>query len=234
MRGDYGYKKEEFYSPGFDFLTLIYPEQLDMVKATFARHMNGEEIEPYQCALVTKEGKRIETIITTKLIKYEGENARLGILTDITERERTGRTLRESQQKFEGLFRDNPEAAVYVDSEFHILDANPSFELLFGYRQEEVKGKRLMDVIVPEDKLEETNMLDEQVKNGHIHLDTVRRRKDGSLVPVSISAGPITVEHNLTGYVAVYKDISDLKKAQQQLESPKDIFKPCLTSWLIQ
>jgi PAS domain S-box-containing protein len=219
-----GYKKEEFYSPDFDFLTLIHPEHIDMVKAIFAKHMNREEIEPYQYALVTKEGKRIETIITTKSIKYEGEDALLGIVTDITERERTERTLRESQQKFEGLFRDNPEAAVYVDSEFHILDANPSFERLFGYRQKEVKGKRLMDVIVPEAKLEETNMLDEQVRNGHIHLDTVRKRKDGSLVPVSISAGPITVEHNLTGYVAVYKDISDLKKAQQQLEESKRHF----------
>jgi len=219
-----GYKKEEFYSPDFDFLTLICPEHVDMVKAIFARHMNGEEIEPYQYSLVTKEGKRIEAIITTKMIKYEGENALLGIVTDITERERTERTLRESQQKFEGLFRDNPEAAVYVDPEFHILDANPSFERLFGYRQEEVKGKRLMDVIMPEDKLEETNMLDEKVKNGHIHLDTVRKRKDGSLVPVSISAGPITVEHNLTGYVAVYKDINDLEKTQQQLEESKRHF----------
>ena len=219
-----GYKKEEFYSPDFDFLTLIHPEHIDMVKAIFARHMNREEIEPYQYALVTKEGKRIETIITTKSIKYEGEDALLGIVTDITERERTERTLRESQQKFEGLFRDNPEAAVYVDSEFHILDANPSFERLFGYRQKEVKGKRLIDVIVPEAKLEETNMLDEQVRNGHIRLDTVRKRKDGSLVPVSISAGPITVERKLTGYVAVYKDISDLKKAQQQLEESQRHF----------
>lgn len=219
-----GYKKEEFYSPDFDFLTLIYPEHVNMVKATFARHTNGEEIEPYQYALITKEGKRIDAIITTKLIKYEGEKALLGIVTDITERERTERTLRESQQKFEGLFRDNPEAAVCVDPEFHILDANPSFERLFGYRQEEVTGKRLVDVIVPEAKLEETNMLDEQVKNGHIRLDTVRKRKDGSLVPVSISAGPITVEHNLTGYVAVYKNISDLKKAQQQLEESKRHF----------
>jgi len=471
-----GYKKEEFYSPDFDFLTLIHPEHIDMVKATFARHTNGEEVQPYQYALLTKEGKRIEAMITTKLIKYEGENALLGIVTDITERKkieealresedklkailtsspdaitvfdlngnvvelnqaamtmhnfsekkeiigkssfdfvapreidraretfkrtleqgsvknseftlltkegreflvelsaavvpdafgkpssivavikditqrkkvaetlqeselkfrlafenakdailwadietglitncnkaaeallekdrgeilghsqselhppqkaeyysdmfrrhieqkgavddeaevitksgktkpvhitasvtlvgekpiiqgifrdiserkRAERTLRESQQKFEALFRDNPEAAVYVDPEFHILNINPGFEQLFGYCQDEVKGKRLLEVIVPDGRLEESTMLDEQAKKGHVHQDTVRKRKDNSLVSVSISAAPIMVEDNLIGYVGLYRDISDLEKAQQQLEESNKHF----------
>lgn len=219
-----GYKKEEFYSPDFDFLTLIHPDHLDMVKASFVRHTNGEEVEPYQYALLTKEGKRIEAIITTKLIRYEGERAFLGIVTDITESRRAERKLRENQQKFEGLFRDNPEATVYVDPEFRILDVNPHFERLFGYCPEEVKGKRLLEVIVPEDKLEEAKMLDEKAKKGQVRYDTVRKRKDGSLVPVSISAAPIMVEEKRIGYVGVYKDVGDLGKAQQELEESKRHF----------
>ncbi|MDH5663956.1 MAG: PAS domain-containing protein, partial [Candidatus Bathyarchaeota archaeon] len=83
-----GYKKKEFYSPGFSFLTLIAPESVDLVKSKFGRHMKDKDVIPYEYRLVTKEGKKIEAILTSKLIKYEGENAILGTVTDITERKK--------------------------------------------------------------------------------------------------------------------------------------------------
>jgi len=81
-----GYKRKEFYLPDFDFFTLISPESVDLVKRSFSRHMKGEEVTPYEYTLVTKGGEKIQAIHTTKLIKYEGESAFLGIVTDITER----------------------------------------------------------------------------------------------------------------------------------------------------
>ncbi len=83
-----GYKKEEFYSPDFDFLTLIAPEFSDMVEEHFRKHLEGKEIPPYEYTVLTREGKRIDAILTTKLIPFEGEIAILGIVTDITERKK--------------------------------------------------------------------------------------------------------------------------------------------------
>ncbi|MGD8546214.1 MAG: PAS domain S-box protein, partial [Candidatus Bathyarchaeota archaeon] len=90
---------------------------------------------------------------------------------------------------------------------------------------EEIKGKQLLDVIVPLDKLEEGKMLDEKAKRGHIYYDTIRNRNDGSLVPVSVSAAPITVEGQLTGYMGVYKDITKQKRAEKELEESRRHFK---------
>jgi PAS domain S-box-containing protein len=127
--------------------------------------------------------------------------------------------IRESQQKFERLFTDNPEAAVYMDSSFHILDINPRFSELFGYSSGEVRGKHINDGIVPKDKMEEGEMLDrEALKKGYVYHDTVRKRKNGSLVPVSISAAPITVEGKLVGIVGLYKDITERKQMEKKLE----------------
>jgi diguanylate cyclase (GGDEF)-like protein/PAS domain S-box-containing protein len=83
-----GYKREEFYSPGFDFLRIMAPESKDLIKANFERHLAGQDVEPFEYSLVTKSGKKIEAIITTKLIHYEDDNAILGIVTDISERKR--------------------------------------------------------------------------------------------------------------------------------------------------
>ena len=52
-----GYSREEFYAPDFDFMTLIAPESVDLIRSNFKRHMSGEDIEPYEYALLNKKGK---------------------------------------------------------------------------------------------------------------------------------------------------------------------------------
>jgi PAS domain S-box-containing protein len=129
------------------------------------------------------------------------------------------REILESQQRFERLFMDNPEAAVHLDASFHILNVNPRFMRLFGNSLDEIKGKQINDVIVPKDMMEEAVSFDERASKGEIyHEDTVRKRKDGSLVPVAFSAAPIIIDNHVMGHIAVYKDISQLKKAEEELK----------------
>jgi len=132
--------------------------------------------------------------------------------------EEYAREARESQQKFERLFMHNPEAAVHLDSSFHVLDVNPRFMRLFGYALDEIRGKSINDVIVSKDRMEEAVVFDERASKGETYdEDTVRKRKDGSLVPVAFSAAPIIVENQVIGHIAVYKDISQLKKTEEEL-----------------
>ena len=135
----------------------------------------------------------------------------------IIERVRTQRALKENEDKFEALFRGNPEAAVYLDSDFCTVDINPRFEELFGYPLSEIRGKQIDKVIAPENMIEEANMLNDKALKGFAYCDTIRMRKDGSLVPVSVSAAPIFIQGELVGYVSVYKNISNLKKTESDL-----------------
>jgi PAS domain S-box-containing protein len=135
-----------------------------------------------------------------------------------TNLETYAREIRESQQRFERLFMDNPEAAVYLGPDSHILDINPCFEKLFEYNLAEIKGKHINEVVVPKDKMEEAEMLDRKAVEGYVYHDTVRRRKDGSLVPVSISAAPIIVEGRPAGSLGMYKDISELKRTEAAIK----------------
>jgi PAS domain S-box-containing protein len=152
----------------------------------------------------------------------KAENARSLALA---EQEDQHRLLEESQQKFAGLFNGNPEATVYVDPNMHILDVNPRFGTLFGYSLNEVRGKHINDVVVPENLLEEGKRLDTKAAEGYVYHDTLRRRKDGSLIPVSVSAAPIHVQDKLIGYVWLYKDISQRKTAEESLKESEEKFK---------
>lgn len=97
-----GYSREELLAADFDFRRLIAPEHLDLINGYFAMHMNGEDVPPYECALIAKSGKRLDTIHATRLISYGGNQVILGVVTDITERklaENTYKMLVESMGK---------------------------------------------------------------------------------------------------------------------------------------
>ncbi|MGA2310516.1 MAG: PAS domain-containing protein [Candidatus Bathyarchaeia archaeon] len=137
---------------------------------------------------------------------------------DVTEDKKAEKEIRENKQKFEGLFIGNPEATVYLSQDFHILDMNPRFFELFGYPLEEIKGKDINDVVVPPERTEEGHTLDQSAARGYVYFDTARKRKDGSLIPVSVSAAPIIVEGRLVGHMAMYKDISELKRTEAAMK----------------
>ncbi|UCF04668.1 MAG: PAS domain S-box protein [bacterium] len=93
-----GYTREEFYSPHFDFFCLIAPENKDLIVKNFRSHMAGQDVNPHEYAIITKGGRYIDALLTTKLINYEGERAILGIITDLTERKELERRLNQSQK----------------------------------------------------------------------------------------------------------------------------------------
>jgi PAS domain S-box-containing protein len=212
---------------GKNSLELVAPEEreklIQNMKETVTKGYAGAK----EINAVTMKGERIPVEVTTTLIRdAEGHSVGfLGIIRDLAERKNQHRLLEENQQKFAGLFSGNPEATVYVDPDMHILDVNPRFESLFGYSVSEIKGKNINDVIVPENLLEEGRMLDEKAAEGCVYHDTFRKRKDGSLIPVSVSAAPINVHDKMIGYVWLYKDISQQKTVEEALKESEERFK---------
>lgn len=96
-----GYERDEFYSPDFNFLSLATPESLDVIKNNYARHLRGEEVEPYNYTLVTRAGRRLEAVMSTKLIQYRGRQAILGIVTDISRRKQIEEELTRARNELE-------------------------------------------------------------------------------------------------------------------------------------
>jgi PAS domain S-box-containing protein len=184
-------------------------DQCPMVKAVKNNTVESAD-------LVNIHGRIIELISAPLLNPDKTIDRAIEVAIDNTERIEAEKALRESQLKFRRLFMGNPEAAVYLDSDFHILDVNPRFKELFRYSLDEIKGEHI-NIIVPEDEIREKEVLKEAA-NRNVYHDTVRKKKDGALVSVSISAAPITVEDHHIGYIVLYKDISRLKAAEDALK----------------
>ncbi len=100
------YTKEDIYSPKFNlFEKLIAPESKIPVKKGIEEHKKHKEIKPYELTMVTKTGIKIEAIDSSTIIKFNGEEAVMGILTDITELKKVEQEIIAAKEKAEELNR---------------------------------------------------------------------------------------------------------------------------------
>jgi len=138
---------------------------------------------------------------------------------DIEKRKTIEESLRISQQEFDSLFRSSPEALVYLDEKGTFLNVNLRFCELFGYSLTEIKGRNIDDGLIhPSDKIEEGKKLSIKGLEGFLSYETMRKKKDGTLFPVSISATPLVIDGQIKGEIGIYIDITERKQLEEKLE----------------
>lgn len=133
--------------------------------------------------------------------------------------ERTQEILRE-KQLFEALFTNSPVAIVFMDMQGRVTMANPAFEHLFGYRQTEVIGEKLDDLVADPDFPDEPHQNTLRTLRGELVIRQGRRRtKDGRSLWVEVRGLPVITGDLPVGLLAIYYDLTDQKKAQEELRA---------------
>jgi PAS domain S-box-containing protein len=118
-------------------------------------------------------------------------------------------------QFLEQIFQASPDGLSVADSSNRVLMANETFVHMFGYEVAEVVGHPLENLVVPPDRLAESRWVTEAIAKGQrITLETQRRKKDGTLLDVSVSCAPLLLDGKMAGYYAGYHDISDRKRVE--------------------
>ena len=124
------------------------------------------------------------------------------------------------QQYFGELVANNPVAIVTLDTAHNVMACNPAFLTLYGYREDEVIGRHLDDLITTEEARAEAKRYTEQaLSHNAVHAIAQRRRKDGSLVDVEVLGVPVVVDGKLVGMMGLYHDITELLKARRAAEA---------------
>ncbi|WP_191600500.1 CHASE domain-containing protein [Marinomonas algicola] len=131
----------------------------------------------------------------------------------------------QEQAKLASIVESTLDGIIGVSLKGTIISWNKGAKELFGYKRDEVLGKKLIDLIVtPLDKKDELDILKKVSEGEHIsHFDAVRQRKDGSLVDVSIAVSPITNEYKkVIGSSVTCRDISVQKHNEQVILQVND------------
>ncbi|MDO9509510.1 MAG: PAS domain S-box protein [Thermovirgaceae bacterium] len=124
------------------------------------------------------------------------------------------------------LVESSPEGMIICDIHERIVFANGEFCRMFGWERQEVIGKFANDIVANSpDIIEEASRISCTVlSTPHVMPDTFRTRRDGTKIPVSLLAGPITNGDSTVGVYGIYRDISSIKQAEAQLRREKAFF----------
>ncbi|RWA62385.1 PAS domain S-box protein [Mesorhizobium sp. M1C.F.Ca.ET.193.01.1.1] len=122
--------------------------------------------------------------------------------------------------RLSALVESSDDAIIATDMDGSITDWNNGAERLYGYSRNEIIGRPLTLLIPPDRQKEDREML-ARIRNGeHVeHFETVRLRKDGSIVPISLTVSPIAdASGAIVGVSKIARGISERLRAQEQRE----------------
>jgi diguanylate cyclase (GGDEF)-like protein/PAS domain S-box-containing protein len=118
----------------------------------------------------------------------------------------------------EHLLNAAPEA-IMITRGSKILHINREFESLFGFSEDEALGQNTYDILIPETRRHEFDILEHTMQlHGRASMETVRLHKSGDLIDVSILVAPINISGVEVGNFVSYRDIREKKQTDARLQ----------------
>jgi PAS domain S-box-containing protein len=147
---------------------------------------------------------------------------------DLIERNEVEAALRESREQLRWLaaiVQSCDDAIFSTDLDGIITSWNAGAERLYGYSAEEVIGKPLTILIPRERQDEEVTIIGRVRRGDHIeHYETIRRRRDGKLLDVSLTVSPVKdAEGDVIGASKIARDITERKQKLESLRRQADL-----------
>jgi PAS domain S-box-containing protein len=129
----------------------------------------------------------------------------------------------EATARLAAIIEGSEDAIISKDLAGVITSWNPGAQLLFGYSAAEAVG-RSISILIPAERHNEEPGILERIRRGERveHYETVRRRKDGTLIDISLTVSPVRdAEGRIIGASKIARNISDRKRAEAELQQAK-------------
>jgi PAS domain S-box-containing protein len=141
---------------------------------------------------------------------------------DLVERSRAETALRESEERsrrLASIVQSSDDAIISIGLDGTVTTWNRGAERLYGYAAEEIMGKSILLIIPPNRRDEESGILTRIERGKRVdHYDTIRTRRDGSPVHVSLTVSPVNDNAGrIVGASKIARDITERKRAQEHI-----------------
>jgi PAS domain S-box-containing protein len=221
-----GYSRDELLAMDMEELYVHCEErqalmaELALAKGTVSRELNWRK----------KDGSEIVVLDTVMTVRDDGGKVLYfdSIVEDITERKQAEESLKASEEKLRLMFKSVPEGITVSDLEGNIRDTNEAAVHMHGYdSKEEMIGKGALELIAEEDHASAIDNLKETLEEGlSPTVEYTFLKKEGSKFPAELSAALLKDgAGNPVGFIAVTRDITERKQAEEALRESEERYK---------
>ncbi len=158
-------------------------------------------------------------VLMAKKPTYEELEQRVKVLEkESFELRRAEEQLGYQKRRLESLIEYSSLAIVTLDEGCKISSCNRNFEELFHFKQSDIVGRNLDELIAGHEYIEDAILYTkETLRKKAIYGSGKRQRKDGAYIDVEFIGAPIIVDGKLIGFYGIYQDVSDRKRAEEAL-----------------
>lgn len=180
---------------------------------------DGPQVFPWRHQ--KKDGTLIDTEVSLNSISLDEDGGYVqAIVRDITQQNKDQEELRRNEALFRKLFLEAPSAMVMVNAQNKVTKANQSFVQLFGYEEQEIKGKDLDEILGSD---EDAPRMTAKGLEGHkLYTDVQRYNKEGQELDLLLSIIPVYLDDEPIAGFGIYIDISEQKKYERELKRSLD------------
>jgi PAS domain S-box-containing protein len=203
------------------------PEQTASFREYDRRIMANDAPEYHIIEQMQDADGRLLWVETNKVPLHDAQGNVMGVLgtyEDITERRRAEEALRASEEKYRFLIENSKDITYMIDLQGKWMFISSSIEKVTGYRADELIGRTVLDLLAPEcHDLARENMRRRAQGEDLPPYEVVAVGKDGRRTPFEVYAGSIIDEGgNVVGTQGVARDITERKRAEQDLRESRD------------
>jgi PAS domain S-box-containing protein len=200
-------------------IALIFPPDTSHEEAELLRRaLQGERVRELETLRRHKDGRDLVVSVSISPVRT-GTGAIHGTLR--VARDVSGRLASERDaRRLVAIIASSDDAIVSKDLQGIVTSWNRAAEHMFGYTAAEMVGQSIR-AIIPEDRQTEEDNVLASIRRGEKvdHFDTLRRRKDGSLIPISLTVSPVFSEDGtVIGASKIARDISERRQADAERE----------------
>jgi len=214
----------------------IHPDDREWATSYCGNATKNRQDHHFEYRMITADNQTIWIKdLVTVVVENEQPVKLNGVMFDITETKRAEQALRESEERFRGLFEGAPDAIFLAETETgKIIDANPAASLLLLKPHEEIIGlhqSQLHPASMNEGSqkiFSEHTRLTQKTKQTH-NIEYVVLRSDGVEVPVEISAHILQIRGESI-IQSLFRDITERKQAEQTLQTERNKFSSILNA----
>ncbi len=207
-------------------VSSLYPEEeWRMIRARDIRQKGMQH--HLETKVVRKNGEIIDVDLSVSVFKGPGDKVAgsIGVISDITDRKQAQQQLLSAEQNYKTIFENSAVAITVTDENENITSWNKFAEFLLGMDREDLH-MRPVSSLYPEEEWNKIRALNIRQKGMQHHLESRVARKNGEVIDVDLSISVFKgSKGKVTGSIGLMADITDRKKAQEQLQYAEHDFR---------